>query len=343
MSNLLKNRFVSNKLPSLGGLIILIAFFLALPHVMTSFQTDLLSKFMVFGLVALSYDLIWGCSGISSFGHAMFFGLGAYSFGLVMKHINVPGATYLAFLASILVPMLMAVILSGILHYGRVSGVFFAIVTLILAIAFENIASAWTPVTGGLNGLYGYPKPELGIPGVWEFGVTGLMITYYIIFISLTGFLILVWWIMKKQNFGKVISALAENEERMQHLGYDISFFKLIIFTIACGIAGYAGALYSLRVTITPTLLGLAMSIQILVFVAVGGRGSLWGAVLGALIVSILREFLSGFFLNIWLLLVGTFFILVVMLWPKGLAGFIMRIRQIISRKIIQPGSNKEG
>ncbi|MHB8277003.1 MAG: branched-chain amino acid ABC transporter permease [Candidatus Humimicrobiaceae bacterium] len=313
----------------LGSFIICVV----VPYIMSPFQTELLSKFMVFGLVALSYDLIWGFAGITNFGHAVFFGSGAYAFGLVSKNINIPGVTYLAILAAIIVPMLIGIFLSIFLHHGKVAGAFFAIVTLVLGAAFESIAMAWTNVTGGMNGLYNFATPKLGIPGVWEFELSGFAIPYYLIFISLVFFLFLTWWIMKKRDFGKVISAIKNNENRLEYLGYNVNLFKTIIFAISCGIAGFAGALYVLVSTITPSVLGIGMSIQILVWVAVGGRGSLWGAIAGAVIVSAMRELLSGLFLDFWLLIIGIFFILVVILWPMGFAGLCERIGQIFSKK----------
>ena len=192
---------------------------------------------------------------------------------------------------------------------------------------------AWTPVTGGMNGLYGFPKPKLGIPGLWEFEIIGSRITYYLILIILVLFLLLCWWMMYKRDFGKVISAVKNNENRLEYLGYNVNLFKTIIFAISCAITGMAGALYVTVSTITPSVMGIGMSIQILVWVAVGGRGSLWGPIIGALIVSGMRALLSGWVQDFWLLIIGIFFILVVILWPKGFSGLCERIIQFFVKK----------
>ncbi len=318
-------------------IIVLIAGFVVLavlPFVLSDFATDLFAKFLAFALVALSYDLIWGFAGISNFGHAIFFGLGAYSFGEIMANLTVPGATYAAYLGAIIVPMLVGMFLSVFLFYGKVSGSFFAVVTMCLAYAFENIAMAWTDFTGGMNGLYKFPAPKLGIPGVWEFEVSGKYVPYYLITACLVIFLFLTWRVMKKRDFGKVISAIKNDERRAAYLGYNVNLYKTVIFMISCGIAGLAGALYVPVGTITPSILGMGLSIQILVWVAIGGRGSLWGAIAGALIVSIMKEMLSGVLLNYWLIILGVFFILVVMFWPKGFAGLADTVKNFFSKKI---------
>lgn len=327
----------------LPGIIVLILF-LCLPMGMSRFQTGLIAKFMVFALVGISYDLIWGFAGISNFGHAVFFGLGAYGFGLTLKYLSVPGATYLAFLAAILLPMAVGIFLSLFLHHGKVSGVFFSVVTMCLSVVFESIASAWTDVTGGMNGLYGFDTPKLGIPGIYELEIKGFQIPYYLILTVLTVILLVLWNIMKRRNFGKVIAALKNDENRLAFLGCNVNMLKTVIFAISCGIAGLAGALYAPVSTISPSVLGISMSIQILVWVAVGGRGSLWGPIVGALLVSTMEQLLSGILLNFWLLIIGLFFILVVMFWPEGFAGLLTKgLAAVKAKKAEGDGANASG
>lgn len=326
--SIMKSTNVKIALQVTGLLIILI-----LPSFLNVFQTGLLAKFFVFSILAISYDLIWGHAGISNFGHAVFFGLGAYAFGLVSKYFSIPGVTYLAFLAAILLPVMLGIFLAVFLIYGKVVGAFFAVVTMCLGSVFENIASSWTDVTGGMNGLYDFATPKLGIPGVWEFELKGVHTPYYLIVFCLTAVLFFSWLIMKKRNFGKVISAIKNDEKRAEFLGYNVNFYKMQIFAISCGVAGLAGALYVPVATITPSILGMGMSVQILVWVAVGGRGSLWGSIIGVLIVCVVQEVLSGVLLNFWQLILGIFFILVVMLWPKGFAGLVQSAAQRLSKR----------
>lgn len=322
-----KEKLLSNENPKLriAAQVAVLAVVIVFPFVSSSFFTELMAKFLAFALVALSYDLIWGYAGIANFGHAIFFGLGAYSFGLALAHIQIPGATYIAYLAAILVPMFVGMFLSVFLFYGKVIGSFFAVITMCLGAAFESIAMAWTSVTGGMNGLYRFPAPRIGIPGLWEIEVSSadVRVPFYLNSVILIIVLMFMWAIMKKRNFGKVISAIKNDERRAAYLGYSVNLYKSLIFTISCGVAGLAGALYVPVGTITPSVLGMGFSIQILVWVAVGGRGSLWGPIVGAMAVSLMKELLSGAVLNYWLIILGVFFILVVMFWPKGFAGFV--------------------
>jgi len=313
---------------------------LLMPFGLSYFRTGLLAKFFVFALLGVSYDLIWGFGGIANFGHAVFFGLGAYSFGLILTHVHIPGVTYLAFFAAVLVPVLVGLFLSFFLHHGKVTGAFFAVVTMCLAIMFENIASSWTGVTGGMNGLFGFQTPRLGIPGLWEFELSGFTAAYYLVVISLGVIMFFLWRIMKRRNFGKMIAALKNDETRLEFLGYNANMLKTVLFAISCAIAGFAGSLYTFVSHINPSVLGLAMSIRILVWVTVGGRGSLWGPIFGALLVLVMEDRLSGALLNFWLIIIGVFFILVVMFWPKGIAGLAERVVQIVKDRISRrPGS----
>ena len=262
--------------------------FLAFPMFGSMYHSELLGKFIVFGLLALSYDLVWGYCGIINFGHAIFFGLGAYAFGLTLMHVTIPGVTYLAFLAAIITPIILGLFLSFFLIYGRVGGVYFGIVTLLLSGMFESIAIAATSITGGMNGLYGFQTPKLGIPGIWEFEISGVMVPYYLIVFSTVGILVFSQWLIKT-DFGRVIVGIRVNEERTEFFGYNVSLLKLTIFCISSGLSGLAGALYVPVGLVDPSSLGLLMSIQVLVWVGVGGRGTLIGPLIGALLVNYLE------------------------------------------------------
>lgn len=318
------------------GLIAIISVVLLLPFGMSNFQTELLAKFFVFALVGVSYDLIWGFAGISNFGHAVFFGLGAYAFGIVSKFLPVPGVTYLAILAAIIIPALLGIFLSIFLHHSKVSGAFFAVVTMCLCVVFESLAMAWTDVTGGMNGLYGFATPKLGIPGVWELEISGFKTPYYLIVVCLGLILFLLWRIMKHRNFGKMIAALNNDENRLEFLGVKAKTLKTMIFAISCSIAGFAGALYVPVSTISPSILSIGMSIQVLVWVAVGGRGTLWGPIIGAVLVCAMEQLLSGVLLDFWLLIIGMFFITVVMFWPKGIAGLLQKSAGLIKENWVE-------
>ena len=299
-----------------------LVFFVVFPAIANDYQTGLLAKFLVFGIFALSLDLIWGCAGIVNFGHAIFFGFGAYAMGVVLKFVDVPGATYLAIIAAVLFPMALSLVLGYLLFYGRVSGVFFGVVTLALTGAAHSIIVVNIDITGGMNGLYGYQMPKLGIPGIWEFELFGAAIPYYSALIGALACYAIARRIIHS-DFGRIIKGIKENEERIEFLGYNVPLIKLMIFTIACSMAGFSGALYVPIGFISPDLVGILMSASVLVWVTVGGRGTLIGAFIGALTVNYLQTLLSDQFVIMWALFVGLFFIGVVLFWPGGLVGLV--------------------
>ena len=305
----------------LGWLLLLLLFAL-FPAVAGDYQTNLLAKFLAFGILALSLDLIWGYAGVVNFGHAIFFGLGAYSTGLVLKHVDLPGATYLAFLAAIVVPLLAGLFLGAFLFYGRVGGVYFGVVTLALTGVVQQLIVASPGLTGGMNGLYGYGAPTIGIPGLWEVELYEADAAYYTILLAAAGCAWLARWLVRS-DFGRIIQGIRENEQRVEYLGYDVPLLKLAVFAISCAMAGFAGALYVPVGFISPDLAGLGMSAAVLVWVAVGGRGTLAGAFVGALLVNYLQTFLSDALVVLWLLIVGVFFVAVVLFWPGGLVGLL--------------------
>lgn len=295
---------------------------LAFPALASDYQTGLLAKFLVFGIFALSLDLIWGHAGIVNFGHAIFFGSGAYAMGMILKFLDAPGATYLAALGGVLAPALLGLALGYFLFFGRVSGVFFGVVTLALTGAAHSLIIVNIDYTGGMNGLYGYGTPRLGIPGLWELDWYDANVSYYTAAIGAVASYLVARWVVRS-DFGRAIRAIRENEERAEFLGYNVPLLKLIVFTIACAMAGFSGVLYVPVGFISPDLIGIMMSASVLVWVAVGGRGTLIGAFVGALVVNYLQTVLSDVLVVLWLLLVGLFFMLVVLFWPGGIVGLL--------------------
>lgn len=304
------------------ALLLLLMLFALFPAVASDYQTNLLSKFLAFAILALSLDLIWGYAGVVNFGHAIFFGLGAYAMGLVLKYVDLPGVTYLAILAAMAVPLLVGMVLGLFLFYGRVSGVYFGVVTLALTGVVQQLIIVSTDLTGGMNGLYGYAAPRIGIPGLWEVELFEANAAYYTTLLGTAACFWLSRWLVRS-DFGRVIQGIRENEARIEYLGYDVPLLKLVIFSISCAMAGFSGALYVPVGFISPDLVSLGMSAAVLVWVAVGGRGTLVGAIVGALLVNYLQTLLSDALVVLWLLIVGVFFITVVLFWPGGIVGLL--------------------
>ncbi len=308
----------------------------AIPAVASPYAVSLTTRFIVFSILALSMDLLWGYGGVVSFGHAMFFGLGAYAMAITLTHVAGVGGTYLALALGVGVPAALAVALGYFLFYSAVSGVYFGIVTLALAVVFETLAVVNRSFTGGMDGLYGFAIPTIGIPGLVEIEVWGTENPYFAGVIGLAVCYLLARWITHS-SFGTAIKAIRDEESRLELLGYDTAFIKTILLVITCAMAGFAGSLYTTVGFVSPQLLGVFFSTQVLVWVGIGGRGTLVGPILGTILVGFLQTILSGEFEDIWPLFVGMFFLLIVLFWPTGLYPFIQRSFSAARRRLGSP------
>jgi len=310
-----------------GELLIAIPVFVILftaPLFAGSYHTRILAKFILFGIFAMSLDLIWGYGGILSFGHAAYFGLGAYAVTLILSHTGFAG-TLLAILGSIFFPVLVGLFMSFFLIYGKVSGVYFSIITLVVTLIMEQLAVAWYPVTGGLDGFFPVPPLTFIRYQLDADTYTGLMIYFYIIaVVALVVFFLL--YLLSRSRYGLILQAVKNDPQRTQFMGINIATAKSIVFTLSCGIAGLAGGLLGpLEDFISPDLFSLLLSTQVMIWVAVGGRNTLIGPFMGAIVLGYLQAFLSGIIVEAWFLIIGVILVVVVLFWPDGLAGVLMR------------------
>jgi urea transport system permease protein len=314
----------------IAGLVIL-GLAVSFPFWGGDYDVVLVTRVLCFAILGLSMDLLWGYTGLLSFGHGAFFGMGSYIFGLTLKYMSFSGIAYIGIVFGILGPMVVAAILGYFLFYGRVSGIYFGIITLALTLilqALVNHPDAFE-ITGGQNGLYGpFLTPRYGIPGLWEFKRT-LRSNFASYYTALGGlFLAFVFCrVLVKSFFGKVLRAIKNNEDRLEFLGYNVANYKIAIFCIACGLAGFAGSISVPTYFIGPTVFGLIFSTSVLIWVAVGGRGTLVGPILGALIVTYLQSWLSGHFEYMWELFMGIFFVLMIVFQPDAIMGLPKRFR----------------
>lgn len=302
--------------------VIAVLLFLLIPLTGSSYHVILITKIMTFAMLAVSLDLMWGYTGIFSFGHSAFFGLGAYSLGLLLKYTDSAGFTYLGLALSVLVPMVIALALGYFVFYGKVSGVYFGLITLAFTSILQQLFITLLKYTGGDNGLYGFPYPELRFPGGLALPLENVYILYYFVLVSLIVFYLISRAIVSS-SFGRVMRGIKDNEGRMEFFGYSVPFCKLVVFAISAGMAGYSGALFVPVGFVSPSIFGLLLSTQILVWVAVGGRGTLIGGVAGAFLLNYLEAFLSSSFVNVWLLLISVILISSVLFWPQGIMGFL--------------------
>lgn len=289
-------------------LFILCGLFLLLLPFITPYKS-LASQMLIFAIFAIGYDIAFGYTGLLSFGHAAFFGLGAYGTGLTLIHLSTftPLAILLGFTLSVLIAFPI-----GYLAIRR-RGIYFAMVTLAFAQMLYFIAFKWRSLTGGDDGLHGVPRPPLGFINLQSELIFYYFILLFFVFSIIFGFRII------HSPFGKTLECLRENEDRARSIGYNPSRFKLISFVISAFFAGLAGSLYTLLQNFVPLFtLNLETSGDIVLMTLIGGKGTLYGPVLGAMAVVILKDLLSTY-TNIWPLFLGLLFVIFVMTFREGI------------------------
>lgn len=314
---------MNGKFSAAGGLTVAIWVLLALaPLVSDEWSIGQLAQYMTYGILAMSLSFIWGQAGILCFGQAIFFGMGAYLMALTTleKFTWFGGSQTIGFLLAVVGPALAANLLGRFFFAGRgLSGAFFAIVTLCAAVIVE-IGAQRSKFIGGFDGLLGVPPLMAGDD------VLSTNASFYVVFVSaLVVYLIALF--IQRSPFGVVLAAIRNNEERTGFFGYRTTEYKIVAFTISGAMAGYAGALFTTQFGfVSPAIAGNALSTEILIWVAVGGRGVLLAAFLGVILVRFVESFLSQSLGNYWLLSLGVLFVLTVVVMPEGIFGRILRL-----------------
>jgi branched-chain amino acid transport system permease protein len=282
-------------------------FLLFLPFIVP--YKSLASQMLIFGIFAIGYDILFGYTGLLSFGHAAFFGLGAYSAGLSLIHFSIP--VPIALLVAIGVSVLAAIPI-GLLSILR-HGIYFAMVTLAFGQMLYFIAFKWRSLTGGDDGLHGVPRPSIG-----AIDLSSETVFYYFILLFFILSVILGARIIKSP-FGKTLQCLRENEPRAKMIGYNPAKFKIMSFLISALFAGLAGGLYAVLQNFVPLFsLSLDISADIVLMTLVGGMGTLYGPILGAMSLIFFKDLLSSY-LNIWPLFLGLLYIVSVMTFRRGI------------------------
>jgi urea transport system permease protein len=333
---------------ALGVAALLIA---VLPYFLSSYWVTLLGKIMCYAIVAIAMDLIWGYCGILSLGHGLFFALGGYAMGMyLMRQIGRQGQYqsdlpdfmvfldwkafpwqwwntdqfWWAMLLVVAVPGLLAFVFGYFAFRSRVKGVYFSIITQALTFAAMLLFFRNNTGFGGNNGFTDF-KTILGFPIATPetraalFAITGA---------TLIGTLLLARWIVTSK-LGRVLTAIRDAEARAAFCGYNTVHYKVAVFTLSAVICGIAGALYVPQVgIINPSEMSPAQSIEIAIWVALGGRGTLVGPILGAGVVNGAKSFFTQAFPEYWLYFLGLLFILATLFLPQGIAGLAKRWRR---------------
>jgi urea transport system permease protein len=330
------------------------------PLSISNFTLNLFGKFLTYAILALGLDLLWGYAGVLSLGHGVFFGLGAYAMGMHLMLEIGSKSVYQSSLpdfmvwnqvktlplfwwpfqsaaftlaAIVLVPALFGFAFGYLAFRSRIRGVYFSIITQALALSAWLVFNRNEMNLGGTNGLADF-KTVFGFPLNRPATQRGL---YVATALTLIGAYLLCRWITVTRA-GKVLVAIRDSEMRVLFSGYSPAAYKLFVFVVSAVLAGVAGALYAPQVgIITPAKIGVLPSIEMVVWVAAGGRGTLYGAVLGAFGVNWIQSWLTTSYPDLWLLFLGGLFMGAVLFFPDGVIGALgrlsARVRRIVSRR----------
>ena len=309
--------------PAIGywtGFAIVLALLLATPLVLPEFWQRFVTEILIWGLLAMSSDILIGYTGMVSFGHSAFFGLGMYGAAAALLTIR-PPSLWLTIIYGLVGAGLVAVFVAY--FSTRLRDIYFAITTLVFSQIFYVIIFTWTEVTGGENGLT-FRQPPFSIPGVLSVPFTRDGFHWFIVAVVTASYLVLRR--VMQSPFGKVLQAIRENEPRTRAIGYHVERYKIVAVMLSGLFAGLAGVLYAIQNKfVAPDFVFFVVSGEVVIFNVMGGMGTLVGPVAGAAFFLLLREGLSRFWTEYYLIPVGIIFTLMVIWIPQGLLGFAKR------------------
>lgn len=358
LGNRLKVKSKNNLLIEVGIVVgIALVLILIVPLLVQGFRLNMLGRFLALAIAALAIDLIWGYTGLLSLGHGVFFALGGYAIAMHLQlaplpprtlpeFMNLYGVTELPFfwqpfasfgfsvIAVLVIPLLLGAALGYLVFRNRIRGVYFSILTQAATIVFFNFFNGQQKLFNGTNGLTNY-KTILGA-SVSEPQTQFAFYTLTIVFLVAT-YALCRW--LTSGRFGKLLVAIRDDESRVRFSGYNPTGFKVLVFGISAALAGLSGAMFTIQTgLISPKSMDIAFSIEMVIWVAVGGRASLVGAILGALVVNFGKSLLSEQFPDIWLFFQGALFLIVVTVLPDGLIGWLRTEGMTLLDKIFGGG-----
>ena len=280
--------------------------------------TALGTRVLVLGLAAMSVNFLLGFTGVLSFGHAAYFGLGAYGAGFALKFLA--PSTPLSLLSGMLLGGIAGALLGVLLVRRR--GVYFAMVTIAFGQVFYYIAFQWSSVTGGDDGLRGFSRQPIDL-GLFSIDILSNANAFYYFVLLCFGVAVTLMAFILRSPFGRTMIAVRENERRARFLGIPVERHIWIAFTLSCFFMGFAGALYALVNNFAdPRGLHYSQSGDFVMMAVLGGMRNFWGPLLGAAVFVVLQDYLSSITIN-WMSFVGMLFVAVVLFFPRGLMGFI--------------------
>lgn len=283
------------------------------PLVLDRFSLNVLTRSMIYAMLAITVDLLWGYTGILTFGQAAFFGVGAYATAMVLTHIGAsPSLFVLALVAAVLVPLVLGLAVGWLSFYHGSTPLYATVISLVVPIVITQLIYSGGVWTGSSSGMVGYQTLPLGLPG----------------FFRLTGVCLLVLavaaFVFVRSDAGRLLVAIRDNETRVAYLGISPARIKIALMAVLAGVAGLAGFLFAnASGVVAPENSGFVFGTELVVWTALGGRGTIFGPLLGAIGIDYLSANLSGELPFLWQLVVGGLFVVMIILLPGGLASLV--------------------
>jgi branched-chain amino acid transport system permease protein len=292
---------------------IALALIAAGPYVLPMYMVNSLIRAFLYATVALTVDILWGYTGILTFGQSAFFGIGAYAAGLMFTHVGFgTGYAALALFGGVAVAMIVAAVVGWLAFYHGASPLYGSVVTLVLPIVVSQILYSGGNFTGSSSGLSGFESFDVSMEA-W-FWIAGA----FLVVITALG------WLFVRSDAGRVLVAIRENEQRCEYVGINVSRVKILLMVVCAAIAAIAGyAFAGVQMVVAPEYAGFVFGTELLIWVALGGRGTLIGPVIGTLVLDVSTSYLSGNLPFVWKLIIGLAFVVVIVALPQGLAPLV--------------------
>src|SRR5467141_763589 len=302
------------------GFVIVVGALALSPLVLPEFWQRFATEILIWGLLAMSSDILIGYTGMVSFGHSAFFGLGMYGAAAALLTVK-PPSLGLALLYGLVAAGAAAVFVAY--FATRLRDIYFAISTLVFSQIFYVIIFTWTEVTGGENGLT-FSQPRLMIPGIWSDRFTPVTFHWFVLAVVVLSYLLVRR--ITQSPFGMVLQSIRENEPRTRAIGYHVERYKIVAVMLSGLFAGLSGVLYALQNKFAaPDFVFFVVSGEVVIFNVMGGMGTLVGPFAGAAFFLLLREGLSRFLTEYYLIPLGIIFVIMIIFLPQGLLGFLRR------------------
>ena len=346
--NAFYTKWLGGKKGAIELAVLAIFILVVMPLWLDIFRLNLVGKYLTYAFAAVGLVMVWGYGGILSLGQGVFFGIGGYCMAMFLKleasdpistiHQTTPGipdfmdwnqitqlpllwepfhSLIFTMIAVIVAPVALAYVISTAMFKRRVGGVYFSIITQAIAAILTILVVGQQGLTGGINGI-----TDLKTIHGWNINTDSAKYILYFLNGALLLAVIMLCRFILSSKFGRLLLAMRDKEDRVRFSGYDVANFKIFTFSVGAAISAIGGAMFTLQVGfMSPSLIGIVPSIEMVIFAAIGGRMSLVGAVYGTLLVNYGKSAFSESFPSLWLLLMGAMFIGVVMFFPGGLAG----------------------